>query len=267
MKVYALEGRSGTGKSYQALNLCREKNIESIIDDGLYIYRNEAVAGTSAKREPTKIGAIKTALFTDTEHRDDVIKKISETSPVSILVIGTSEDMCQRIRKRLGLPDIDETIHIEDITTEGEREIAQKQRKNQGEHVVPAPTFQLKRQFSGYLMSPLRMIRGLGFGRDTEEKSVVRPTYSYLGEYSISDRVVSDIVAYETEDISEVDSVTRVITEKHKDGLRVTVLMTLALGVDVIEVCRAVQKRCRDTIEEMTAFNMDRIDIEVRGLV
>ena len=37
MKVYALVGKSGTGKSYQAVNLCKELNIEAIIDDGLFI--------------------------------------------------------------------------------------------------------------------------------------------------------------------------------------------------------------------------------------
>ena len=50
MKVYSLSGKSGTGKSYQAINLCRKMNIESIIDDGLFICRNKVIAGISAKR-------------------------------------------------------------------------------------------------------------------------------------------------------------------------------------------------------------------------
>ena len=44
MKVYTLSGRSGTGKSFQAINLCKERNIESIIDDGLFIYKNKVFA-------------------------------------------------------------------------------------------------------------------------------------------------------------------------------------------------------------------------------
>ena len=69
MKVYALVGKSGTGKSYQAVNLCKELNIEAIIDDGLFIEGNDVVAGISAKRQATMIGAIKTALFTTDEHK------------------------------------------------------------------------------------------------------------------------------------------------------------------------------------------------------
>ena len=70
MKVYSLTGKSGTGKSYQAMNICRDKNIESIIDDGLFIYKNRVEAGISAKRQKTMVGAIKTALFTDENHHD-----------------------------------------------------------------------------------------------------------------------------------------------------------------------------------------------------
>lgn len=61
MKVYSLTGKSGTGKSYQAMNLCNEENIESIIDDGLFIYHSRVEAGISAKRQKTHVGAIKTA--------------------------------------------------------------------------------------------------------------------------------------------------------------------------------------------------------------
>ena len=93
MKVYALIGKSGTGKSFQAVNLCRELKIESIIDDGLFICRNKVVAGISAKRQPTKVGAVKTALFTKDEHMQEVKEALGRMKPSSILIIGTSVGM------------------------------------------------------------------------------------------------------------------------------------------------------------------------------
>jgi len=159
-------------------------------------------------------------------------------------------------------------IHIEDITTEEERELAEKQRNTQGEHVVPAPTFQLKRQFSGYLMSPIRMIKGLGFGRDDDaEKSVVRPTYSYLGEYMISDRVMSDIVDYIVSTIPGAGNALRVITEKRHEGLKLTILIYMELGINVIEGAKKIQEKCVEAIEEMTSFNIEQVDVEIRGLI
>ena len=76
MDVYTLTGKSGTGKSFHAMSLCKKYNIEAIIDDGLFIYNNTVVEGISAKRASTKIGAVKTALFLKDEVRDKVAAAI-----------------------------------------------------------------------------------------------------------------------------------------------------------------------------------------------
>ena len=164
MDVYTLVGKSGTGKSFHAMNLCKKLDIEAIIDDGLFIYKNTVIAGTSAKREATKIGAVKVALFNNDEIRYEVASAIKEKNPSSILILGTSDGMVDRIIKKLGLPEIPQDslrrIRIEDITTEEERETARHQREDLGKHVIPAPSLQLKRTFAGYFMDPLRFFRG-----------------------------------------------------------------------------------------------------------
>ena len=63
MKVYALVGPSGTGKSHRARVLSREYGISLIIDDGLLVWDGKVLAGKTAKKAETKVGAIKTALF------------------------------------------------------------------------------------------------------------------------------------------------------------------------------------------------------------
>ena len=44
MKIYGLSGKSGTGKSYNAGELCGRMHIPAIIDDGLYIYGSSIAA-------------------------------------------------------------------------------------------------------------------------------------------------------------------------------------------------------------------------------
>ena len=269
MKVYALVGKSGTGKSYQTTNLCKTRGIESIIDDGLFVYNNNVQAGASAKRQDTKIGAIKTALFMDEKQRASVAKAIKRCKPESILVLGTSEDMADRIRKAIELPPIDEFIQIDDITTESERKIAYKQRMVEGKHVVPVPTFQLKRQFSGYFVNPLRVFKDRSFGAGsykTQERSVVRPTYSYLGEFIISDRVITDIVDHVAAGTDGVDEIYRVISEKHQDELLVMITARFSCDVNAVLAGRALQKQCKMSIEQMTAFNIGSINVEVKDL-
>ena len=59
IKVYAFVGPSGTGKSYRAQMVAAEKNVHFIIDDGLLIYDNQVIAGSSAKKASTKIETVK----------------------------------------------------------------------------------------------------------------------------------------------------------------------------------------------------------------
>lgn len=267
METYGLVGKSGTGKSYVAITLCRERGFDAIIDDGLFICENRIAAGVSAKREGTKIGAIKAALFTREEHCRSVKEKIREVSPRRILILGTSDGMIDKIAERLELPAITELIHIEDITTEEERELARTQRQELGKHVIPVPTFQLKRQFSGYFLDPLRMFRSLAGGRETAEKTVVRPTYSYLGDYIVSDRVISDIVSLTARHYRrQIADVGRVLTENGAEGIRIRVPLYMCRNVRLLAAAEEFQKKIVNQVEYMTAFNVLSVDIEIKGL-
>lgn len=266
MKVYALIGKSGTGKSYSAMNLCRRMNIETIIDDGLFIGENKILAGISAKRQATTIGAIKTALFTNPEHRRSVYYKIREVNPASILVLGTSLNMAEKIRANLDLPPFEKIVNIEQITTGEEREIADKQRHELGKHVIPVPTFQLKKEFSGYFINPLRMFRGWGDKAALVEKSVVRPTYSYLGDFSISDRVIVDLALYIMRKAEEVAEIVKTAVESSAGGIKINIAAVMIHKPSVISAAARLQAEISAKVEAMTAFNVEAVNIEIRGL-
>lgn len=268
MKVYTLTGKSGTGKSYQAINLCREKNIESIIDDGLFIYKNRVAAGISAKRQKTTVGAIKTALFTLDDHAESVAASIKENAPESLLIIGTSDRMTDKIVARLGLPEVSERIYIEDITSEEERKIADKQRHVLGKHIIPVPTLQLKRDFAGYFLDPMRIFRGIKLGKaEYSEKTVVRPTFSYMGEFFISDMVMIDIAKGVAREADGVAGVMRVDENTEPDNLMMDVSIAIRDGWDIWETAIAYQERLAEIVESMTAFNVVKVNVEVRGIV
>ncbi len=267
MKIIALVGKSGTGKSYQSLILAKNKEIDFIIDDGLFIHGNKILSGKSAKRQATKVGAVKTALFSDEEHRKQVIETIGKYDPSSILIIGTSDKMVCKIAERLELPPIEETIRIEEITDEKERENARKQRHEMGKHVIPVPTFQLKHEFSGYFLDPLKIFRKISSGKhELTEKSVVRPTYSYLGEYIISDRVVTDIVIYNVFCIKGMAETTKVSTISSEKGIVIDIDITVHLGTNIIQISQKLQKKVKEEVEKMTALNVLSVHIHVRNV-
>lgn len=272
MRIYTLVGKSGTGKSFHAMDLCREKNIQAIIDDGLFIYKNTVIEGVSAKRASTKIGAVKKALFIDEEECARMRKAIQKAEPESILILGTSDAMADQIMERLELGTLPEDsqnrIRIEDITTEKERRRARQQREQLGKHVIPASSLQLKRNFAGYFMDPLRFFRGKVEGADerTEERTVVRPTYSYLGEYILSERVIDDIISCVASSHRAAGRVIYVGHSTQPESYELFVVLKIRHGYAIWETAAKIQSEIKDMIEQMTAFNVSSVDIEIRGI-
>ena len=154
IKVYAFVGPSGTGKSYRAQMVANEKNINFIIDDGLLIKENEVIAGESAKKAETKEATVKRALFYEEAEREPIIKALKKYKPESILILGTSDGMVEKIAANLGLPEISETIYITDVATEQEMQTARRIRVTEGKHVIPVPTFEIKKDFSRIFIRP-----------------------------------------------------------------------------------------------------------------
>jgi len=269
MKTIGLSGKSGTGKSYNAMELCGRMNIDAMIDDGLLISENRILEGVSAKKQTTKIGAVKTALFMDDAHREKVVRAIERAAPQSLLILGTSDDMIYQIARRLGLPFPLKIIQIEDITTLDDRIKARRLRAESGTHVIPAPTFQVKRQFSGYFLDPMKRLKGgAGSGRTvTTEKTMVRPTYSYMGDYIISDKVVTDIVHHMVSITGGVAGVLWVTANNDKDaGLFIRIILQLVYGAKIKKTAVAVQRGVFDAVEYMTNFNVRAVDVEIRGI-
>ena len=111
-----------------------------------------------AKKEQSKIMAVRRAIFVLPGHAEEVQAAIKEAKPHRILILGTSENMVFKIAKALHLPQIAKIIHIEDVATKQEMAQAQFHRLKEGKHIIPVPTIELKPHFSGYLVDPLQTL-------------------------------------------------------------------------------------------------------------
>ncbi len=155
--VYALVGKSGTGKSFRAKLLAEKIGIPYIIDDGLLIHGDTILAGRSAKQEKLYISAIKTALFADLDHRESVTQILRKNKVKKILILGTSNKMVDQLASRLGLPPISQIIQIEEIASKKDIEDAIKSRFEEGKHVIPVPAIEVKRDYAQILSDSIRI--------------------------------------------------------------------------------------------------------------
>lgn len=269
MQITAFVGASGTGKSYRAISVARENKIDALIDDGLLISENNVIAGKSAKGEPTRLASVRCALFTDKNHRDSVISAISKNKYNSIMILATSDAMAEKIASTLKLPAVSKFIRIEDISTPEEIELAQHMRINEGQHVIPVPTFRIKKYFSGYFLHPFRLLqKNLDeINSYDDEKSIVRPTFSYMGQYTISDNVIINMATYETLKVENVEKVIRINTRTTPHGVHIDMTIALKYGCHIPTVCKEIQNYVSNQLQQYTSINIRRVNILVKSYI
>lgn len=268
MRVYAFVGPSGTGKSYRAQMVAGENNISYIIDDGLLVNENEVIAGESAKKAATKIETVKHAIFSDEKERKEMIKAIKKAKPEGILILGTSDGMVEKIAESLGLPKIEKTIYIDDVATGDEIETAKNIRVTQGKHVIPVPTFEIKKDFSGYILDPLQIFKSKGNGNKPyiSEKSIIRPTFSYLGNFTISDTIFRQIVEYQSKKFDAIVRIIRTRVENYGEGPHIYVETAIYYGLDSMNQLKEFKKKCIKEIEKLTTMNVQKMTVVAKSI-
>ncbi len=268
IKVYAFVGPSGTGKSYRAQMVASEKGINFIIDDGLLIKDNEILAGESAKKAPTKIETVKHALFLQESEKKTIEKALKKYKPEKILILGTSDGMVEKIASNLELPQISETIYIQDVASEEEMKTARHIRVTEGKHVIPVPTFELKKDFSGYLLDPLQIFKSKGIGQKPyiSEKTIIRPTFSYMGNFTISDTVFRQIIEHIAEKMPAIYRVVRTRVTSSEMGPTIYMEVIVTYGYNIQQCLKELKNKAIREIENLTAMNVISLDIVAKSV-
>ena len=265
--VFALVGPSGTGKSFRAKLLADKYSLEAIIDDGLLIQNDKILAGQSAKREKTYMGAVRVALFDDKGHRDQVAKVLQKMHIKKILILGTSEKMVQKIAMRLQLLAPSKIIKIEDIATKEEIEKAQRNRLIEGKHVIPVPALEIKHNYPKIFYDRVRIaLKGgkkktAGETGKVYEKTVVRPEFSKKGRLEISEAAITQMVMH---CVAEFDNQIRVKKLKIKTdarGYRLILTIDVPFGTQLTGKIHNLQKYIIDNVEKYTGILIEEVNI------
>lgn len=225
VKVYALVGRSGTGKSFRAQLVANKYHIPLIVDDGLLIKNERIIAGKSAKQETNFLTAVKRALFQEPEHLQEVLEALQNEKFKKILIIGTSDKMAVKIARRLNLPDPTVIIHIEDIASKEEIDTAMRIRYTEGKHVIPVPPLQITRNYPSIVYDSIlvglkRSLPFLPFKTrvQTMEKTLVCPEFSKQKETSISEVAITQMVNHCLSEYGTTIKVEKVTYSKGNEG-------------------------------------------------
>ena len=266
VKVYALVGRSGTGKSYHSKLVAAKYRIDLIIDDGLLIRGDKIVAGHSAKRDPNFISAVRTAVFDDDEHRDQVMNALQKEKYKKILIIGTSEKMIGKITKRLELPPAEKIIHIEDIASPEEIETAMRIRFTEGKHVIPVPSIEITRSYPQIVYDSMKILKKNSppGKKQSYEKTIVRPEFSRPDKEEMSDAVLSQMVKHAIGEYDPVMKVKKVRSVRNSDSsYSISVTLQLPARHYMSTTISDLQEYISDCIERYGGVMVRKTNIEI----
>jgi hypothetical protein len=267
VQVFALIGRSGTGKSFRAMLLAQKYNISFIIDDGLLIKGQKILAGKSAKREKAYLTAIKTALFNDEKHAIEVKKTLKKQDFKRILIIGTSIGLVRKITHNLGLPAPSRIINIKDIATEEEIQLAIKARKLEGKHIIPVPAIEVKRNYPSMIYETIRIFLKKSVFKpkrlNTFEKTVVRPAFSKRGKMNISETALSQMVLHCVNEFDQELHVEKVVLKKELEGYNMEIFIGVPFGKALAESVPLLQNYILDNIEGYTGMMLKEVNITI----
>ncbi len=269
--AFALVGPSGTGKSFRSKLLAEKYGIDSIIDDGLLIQNDKILAGHSAKREKTYMGAVRVALFDDKEHRDEIARALKKAHIKKILILGTSEKMANKIATRLQLPQPQKIIHIEEISTREEIEKAIKSRQVEGKHVIPVPSIEVKQSYPQIFSNTIKVFfrKGNIFQKKDKnsgrvfEKSIVQPEFSKKGRIEISEAALTQMVMHCVHESDSAVRIKKMTIKTDSRGYKISIMIDVPFGTQLTGKIHKMQQYIIDKIESYTGILIEEVSIVI----
>jgi uncharacterized alkaline shock family protein YloU len=268
--VYALVGASGTGKSFRAKLIAQKYDMEVIVDDGLLIQDDKILAGYSAKREKTYLGAVRAALFDDVKKREAVQRALRKSSAKRVLILGTSEKMVFRIAQRLELPKPAKVISIEDVASPEEIEEATRSRRIEGKHVIPVPAIEIEGKYPNIFYKAVRLFHrrgGLAPRSKLFEKSVVRPEFSKRGRLVISEEALSQMVLMCVAEFDTQVTVKKMGIHSDDKGYRIVLTVDVPFGIQLTGQIHGLQEYIITSIEKYTGMSIEEVSIIIDKII
>ena len=265
--VYALVGKTGTGKSFRARLVTEKYNIELMVDDGLLIRGQRILAGKSAKREKNRVTAIKRAIFEYLDHAREVRKAIAQEKFKSILLIGTSEKMVARVADRLWLPYPDHIIYIEDVATREEISRAEESRRTRGKHVIPVPVIEVIQDPSHRILDSIKFYLKthpiLFWKKKIVEKTVVQPPFSRLGRLSISEAALSQMIMHCINEYAKEVEIHKIIIDMASSGYKIEIKLRIPFGMRIPDTLAGLQEYIVTNVESYSGIHIEEIDLTI----
>ena len=108
-----------------------------------------------------------------------------------------------------------------------------------------------------------------GGGQDPyiAEKSIIRPTFSYLGNFTISDTVFRQIIQMLVKKEKDIVKISKIRIDKYGEGMSIYMQSIVKYGCNIEECYKKFQNKVKKEIERLTSMNVQKIEILVKSII
>ena len=265
-QVFALIGKSGTGKSFRARLIADSRGIDAIIDDGLLIHEGKIVAGRSAKETEHYIAAVKTAMFYNSEHLSEVLQALKSAEFDKILLLGTSERMIIRNCGTLELPAPTEIIRIEDVASQEEIAAAIHDRKAHGKHIIPLPVIEVKQAYPKLVAHAIKVFFDRTRHKIGYDKTIVRPSFHSKGTVTISEVALTQMILHCMREKAPQLEIRKIRIAQGDESYRIKMRVSLPFGTEAANTCQELHDYAIRQVEAYTGIQISSLDIHIEAV-
>ena len=98
------------------------------------------------------------------------------------------------------------------------------------------------------------------------EETIIRPTYSYLGKYVISDTAINSIILHVVKKIDGVSRVFKVNTLKFSDGMKLEIDIEVKYGYRIPSLSTNIKNAVIYAVDNAAGINLFGININVKSI-
>jgi uncharacterized alkaline shock family protein YloU len=99
------------------------------------------------------------------------------------------------------------------------------------------------------------------------DRTVVRPTFSYFGSFTISEQVIRDIIRIAAEEYESHLVVVDRMNNGKQTNMSVTIDVMAIRDPESIDKCIDLQQDVYGALVNMTAFTIDSVNVRIRDIV
>lgn len=118
------------------------------------------------------------------------------------------------------------------------------------------------------MLDPLQIFKSKGKGQQPyiSEKSIIRPTFSYMGKFTISDVVFRQILEYLAQKTPAIHKVLKTRVENYGEGAKIYMEVSVVYGFNVVDGLNNFKEKSKKEIETLTAMNVTKLEVVAKNI-